>query len=298
MGVGTTPMAYAQSLEAAAATDAAEAPIALKTPRAAGAVSVAAKRRGERTALARFRQSGSAKALFPRPTARTARGQLDAVLLNTAGGVTGGDRFTYEATAEDGAWLRLSTQAAERGYRAKGGEVGRISVRMRAGVGARLDWLPQETILFDGAALERHFTVDLAETSRFLAVEPLVFGRRAMGERVRRLRLIDHWRITSAGRLLYADALRLIGDAAELLERPGVASGRRALATVVYIGADAATRLDHVRAALTGEAGASSPRPGVLVIRLLAPDSFLLRQALIPALAPLCDAPLPKVWTL
>ena len=262
--------------------------------RAQGAVRVTARRRDALTVLDKFRHSGSAKALFPgAPSER-----LDAVLLNTAGGVTGGDHFHYEAEAGDGAWLRLATQTAERAYRAIAPETGHLDVTLRARDNARLDWLPQETILFDGARLRRRITVDLAESARFLAVEALVFGRAAMGETVHSLALSDQWRVRRGGRLVYADALRLHGDAAAILARPGVANGARAMASMVYIGPDAAQRLDPLRATLPETAGASLIRDGVLAARLLAADGFRLRHAITAALAPLADAPPPKVWML
>ena len=117
-------------------------PPALNRARGEARIAVRASARG--TELARLRQSGSAKAMTPRRSGE----DLVAVLVNTAGGVTGGDRFHYSGEAEAGAALTLSTQAAERAYRARDGEVGRVSVALKAAEGARIDWLPQETILF------------------------------------------------------------------------------------------------------------------------------------------------------
>lgn len=249
-------------------------------------------RRGARSVLSDLRHSGSAKALFPRSTGSA----LDAVLLNTAGGITGGDQFAYRAAAGPNAWVRISTQAAERGYRAAPGEIGRVDVSLAADAGATLHWLPQETILFDGAALERRYEATLDASARLLAVEGVVFGRAAMGERVVDLRLNDQWRVRRDGRLVFADALRIDGDADQLLTRTAVAGGARALSLMLYVGDDARQKLEPLRAVLPETAGASCPRPDVLVARILAEDGYRMRSTLIAALSLLGDAPPPKMW--
>ncbi|MBY8974617.1 urease accessory protein UreD [Rhodobacteraceae bacterium NNCM2] len=262
--------------------------------RARGLVRVRARHRNGVNALADLRQQGSAKAFFPRHPGDACEG----VLLNTAGGITGGDRFTYAANADDGAWLSLSTQAAERAYRAEAGETGHMDVSLTLGAGARIDWLPQETILYDGASLARRLDVSMAPGSRLLAVEPIVFGRRAMGERVRDLCFTDQWRVRRGGVLVYADALRLVGDAEAQLARAAIGAGAGAMASLVYIAPDAEARLAPLRALLPESGGASLIREGVLAARLLAPDGRLLRDALIPMLEALRGDSLPKVWTM
>ncbi len=265
---------------------------------------IAARRRAGLTALARLHQRGSAKALFP----REGSGELVAVLLNTAGGLTGGDRFSWQAEVAAGAELALATQAAERVYRAQPGQVARVETRLTLAPGARIDWLPQETILFDGGALERSLTVEMATDATLLAVEPLILGRQAMGERVAQAHLLDRWRIRRGGGLVYADTLRLTGAVAATAARAGVFGPHRAAATLVYVAPDAADRLPRARAALEAAAqhpmgrtagleGGASVRHGVLVARLLAPDGRSLRAGLTRLLAVFRDA-LPRVWTI
>lgn len=269
-----------------------------RQPRAQGAVRVAARLRDGRPALADLHQAGSARALFPREPAPG----LLAVLLNTAGGVTGGDHFDWHAEAGPGASLTLTTQAAERIYRARPGETARIATRLAAGQRARLDWLPQETILFDGGALERTLEADLAPDATLLAVEALVLGRQAMGETVHAASFTDRWRIRRDGRPVWADTLRLVGPVAELAARPALFGPNRAAATVLLVGPDAADRLARARGLLDAEACAveagASARDGVLALRLLAPTGRTLRSALAPLLAGLRGAPLPRVWTI
>jgi urease accessory protein len=195
---------------------------ASRQPRAEGRARVSAKLRGGVSVLGELEERGSAKARLP----RTYGDALEAVLLNTAGGVTGGDRFAWEAEAEAGAALTLATQTAERAYRAQPGETGRIETRLTAGPGARLDWLAQETILFDRCALRRSLTLDMEEDARALIVEPVVLGREAMGETVTQGFFSDSQTIRRGGRLIYADRTRLAGPVARHRRRPRCA-GRR-----------------------------------------------------------------------
>ena len=263
-------------------------------PRAIGALRLTASHARGASQIAGLRQSGSLKLLFPRPVGVA----LEAVILNTAGGLTGGDRMQVEVTAEPAAHVILSTQAAERAYRALGRSCAEVAVRLQAGAGARLDWLPQETILYDGAALARTLQLDLHPTARALLVEPVFFGRKAMGEVVHDAWLHDRWELRVAGKLCFADALRLTGDLAAQLSRAGVAGGAGAMAAVLYAGPDAAAFLPGLRALLPPTAGASLIRDGILFARMLAADGFELRNALIPVLEYLGGASLPKVWRL
>lgn len=265
-------------------------------PRAIGEARLSATFDDEETRLAQLRQSGSAKIFLPKGDAPP--GALDALFLNTAGGVTGGDRFAYSGAAGPGAWIRLATPAAERAYRAMKGQSGALDVALSAEAGARIDWLPQETILFEGSALARRLDADLAPDARLLAVEPIVFGRAAMGERLTRIHFSDQWRVRRGGALVFADALRLSGPMEATLRARALLAGAGAMASVLYVGHDAEQRLAPLRANLPATAGASLIRPGVLVSRMLAESGYALRRALIPMLELLGRAPLPKVWTI
>ncbi|MCB1337390.1 MAG: urease accessory protein UreD [Maritimibacter sp.] len=263
-------------------------------PRARGAVRLSVKPLGRQTALDGLRVSGSLKLVFPRPVGDG----LDAVLVNTAGGVTGGDRFTAELRAETGTALTLTTQAAERAYRALGDDPGRIATKIAIEPDARLAWLPQETILFDGANLARSLVADLAGTARFLLVEPVLFGRRLMGEELRRARFTDRVEIRRDGRTLWLDATRLAGDIAATLDRPAIAAGGRAAALVVYAAPDAEPMRDRLRALLPATAGASLAAPDLLVARFVAADGYALRETLVPAIKLLNRNEIPRPWML
>lgn len=259
-----------------------------------GTVELVTKRAGTRSVLHRLYQAGSSKCLFP----RTHRDDLEAVLLNTAGGITGGDRIRVSARAEAGSHLTLTTQACERAYRAQKGEVGQLRNDLHITAGSRINWLPQETILYDGSALDRRLSIDVEPTAQLLMVEPLIFGRAAMGERLSQAQFSDRIDIWRAGRRIYVDAMRLDGDVSAHLARPFVANGAGALASLVYIAGDAAAWLTQLRAILPESAGASLLGDDILVARVLAADGFALRQSLLPILRLLNHDHIPRSWTI
>ncbi len=262
--------------------------------RAQGEVLLAAKSRDGGTALRRLRQSGSLKCLFPRGVGHA----MQAVLLNCAGGVAGGDRFSISARAEAGTALTLTTQAAERIYRALPGEKGRIETRLDVANSARVNWLPQETILFDGCSLERSLTIELQEGAALLMAEPLVFGRLEMGETLTSAHFLDRIEIRRAGIPIYLDRVHLAADVQAQLERPGIAGGARAMASVVYVSPDAEAQLAMLRHHLPRHAGASLLHADVLIMRILSRDSNEMRSCLVPMLDHLSHGGLPRCWSI
>jgi urease accessory protein len=243
------------------------------------------------TRVGRLYQDGCAKIRTPRDP--DAPG-IEAVLINTAGGLTGGDRLQWAAAAGEDCELSLTTQACERIYRSAGGRA-EVDVRLRAEAGSSLQWLPQETLLFDGGEIDRRLEADLAPGASLLAVEAVVLGRTAMGEQVRRGRLRDRWRVRRDGRLVFADEIRLEGPIAEIASAPAVLAGGQAFASILLVSPDAETKLSEVRAAL-GPSGGASAFDGKLFARVTAKDGFTLRGGLVPALQVLRAAPLPRVW--
>lgn len=224
------------------------------------------------------------------------RGGREAIFINTSGGVTSGDRLHYAAQVKGGAQLDVTTQAAERIYRAPNG-AGEITTTLRLDAQSRLDWLPQETILFEGAALKRQLNIEMGERASLLALETLVLGRKAMGETLRKARLSDQWRIRRGGRLVYADAVRFDAPEAQTMSAATL-GGNRALATLVYVAPDAEARLDFARGllGLSEVQAAASAWNGMLALRFLAPDAYPLRKALISFLTEFRGRTLPRVW--
>jgi urease accessory protein len=265
-------------------------------------------------ALDTLYQSGSAKCLLP----RVAGSIPEAVLLNTAGGITGGDRFDIRVGVSGGSAIATS-QTAERIYRSAGG-VGRVSNTLEIGAGAQLDWLPQETILFEGGQLARQLSVDMAPDATLWALESFVLGRAAMGEDVQTGFVSDQWRIRRGGALIYADGLRLgrkafasnapldqhVGSIAATIAHPAAMAGHRAFANLIHVAPNAADQLGTARTLIAEwlhEHGrdirmAASTWNGILGLRLLASSGHALRAALGFLLPRLRGAPLPRVWRL
>lgn len=265
----------------------------LDQPRAIGEAYVSSKLGTRGSCIDGLRQSGALKLLFP---ARLSH--LEAVAINTSGGITGGDRFELHGRSGAGSHLVLTTQAAERGYRAQAGQVGQIRTRLEADADSTLFWLPQETILYQQAAVNRHLQVDLHDTARFLMVEPILFGRRAMGEDLTELEFIDRIDIRQAGRPIYKDGLSLKGNFAARLDRPSIGNGARAVASLVFVAPEAPGKLEAVRALLGPTGGASLLSDTVLVLRLLGEDGYDIRRILMPILDLLTHNTLPQSWRL
>ncbi len=267
---------------------------AVAMERARGTARLAVSAEDGRTRLTENYQSGSAKLRFPRSPAGD---PFTAVLVNTAGGITGGDRFSWSVSVGPGASATVTGQAAERIYRRSAGDASVETVLTIADGGA-LDWLPQETILFDRSSLTRTLAADVAPSGRLLAVESIVLGRAAMGEATRDVTVRDSWRIRRGGRLVFADGLRLDGDTTLTLSGAATGAGARALATVVLVAPEAESAIDRARAALldsAGEAGVSAWN-GMLVARLVATNGQALRTDVTRLIETLSGRPMPRVW--
>ncbi len=219
-------------------------------------------------------------------------------MINCAGGLTGGDRFSVEALGAAHTETTLTTQTAERIYRAIGQETARLSTKLSVGAGGRLNWLPQETILFDRSSFSRRMEVDLAADARFVMIEPLIFGRTAMGEHLRDIRFSDQLRIRRDGALVHADATQLAGDVERALGGDAVTSGQRAVASVVFACPSASLQLEAAKR-IVGEAGGVSLKaPDLLSARLIAQDALALRRVAVPLIALLSGNDIPRTWTL
>lgn len=257
--------------------------------RARGRLDLAFRHDGTATRLARFYQEGCLKARRPRG------GGAEVVALNISGGIAGGDRLDISLSLAAGAQATFTTQAAERIYRALEAPA-RLRTRLTAGQGAVLHYLPQETILFDGFALDRALDIELAPDAQFLGIESLVFGRLAMGEILRAGFLRDRISLRRGEDLLWQDSTRLEGDITAQLDRPGIAASARAMAGIFAAGPGMAKQLGKLREALAGTHAGASLASDVLHARLLAPDAATLRRMIVKSLGVLRPGPLPRVW--
>ncbi len=276
--------------------------------RAAGAARVGLRPGPRGAALAVLEQSSPCRALLPRVEGREA---AEVVFVNTAGGIAGGDRLAWGFEATGPITARATSQAAEKLYRALD-RPARVETRLVASQGALLEWLPQETIAFDGARLDRRTELALSGGARATALEWLVLGRAGHGETLRRASLRDSWRVRRDGRLLWADGLRLEGAVGALAGRRALLGGAGALATLIHVAESGLEPLvEALRERLYGSAGVTAGEvtvgvgalPGLLLCRLLAREAAPLRAAVAEALAALRAgvpgaAPgLPRVWS-
>ena len=274
-------------------TQAAAADSALQRVDGAARVEFSGARGSSR--LTHLHQRPPCRALFP----RNDRDVPECVLLNTAGGVAGGDRLLYEVGVRHDGELLATTQSAERIYRSLGNHA-RITIALTVGEGARLSWLPQETIMFDGARLKRRTVARVGGNGRLLAMDWLVLGRTAHGESVERGSFHDSWRVYRDGRLVWADDFRLMEPIGEWVRRPALLDGAIAMAIVILVAPDADASLERARSVLAASRGRTGATTfgGVLLCRFLADCGQSLRtdvsRFLQGAFGKL--APLPKVW--
>jgi urease accessory protein len=232
------------------------------------------------TRLARLHQQAPLRALFPLDGDA---GLGSAVLLTTTGGLVGGDRLDVQIEAGEGTAVRVTTQAAEKVYRSLGGDC-RIAIELRAASESWLEWLPQETILFEGARLDRITRIEYAPGARVLAGEMLVFGRSAHGETLTRGRFRDCWEVRQQGRLVFVDALAAAGELAPVLASSACFAGAAAVATALCLGDAMDDALAYAHDLAAGAAAgdmavAATCVAGMLVCRWLGPDARALRAA-------------------
>ena len=284
---------------------------ALTHERACGAARVEFKAGPDgRTVLADLYQRAPCRILFPEPEADDL---VQAVLLTTSGGLTGGDRVRVDVDVRAGARATVTTQAAEKIYRALAHDTpAQIDIGMTVEAGSWAEWLAQETILFDGARLRRRFQAEVSREGRLLAVESLVLGRTAMGECFDTGFLHDAWRIRRDGRLIWADALHMAADITDLRAARFGFGTAVACSTIVYVGDDVARQLAAARKLLGDSTilrdnpvsitGAATALDGLLLVRLLADDPAELRGAVMELIGGIRHCAgglrpcLPRVW--
>ncbi len=258
-----------------------------------GHAAVGLSRRRGAVRLDALSQSGAAKAMLPR-----VHGPVpEVVFLNTAGGLTEGDRLSYALACGAGAQVLATTQTAERGYASAGGHA-EVDVAITLGAGATLHWLPQETILYQEAAIARLTRIEMPRDATLLMSEMLVLGRAAMGERLTRLDLTETRQVRRGGRLALHDALRLTDETLANRSHPAHLGDATALATLHLIAPRAEDALEPLRRLLEGCGlrAAASAWDGRLTLRALAADPVPLRRLLARVIPHLTGRPLPRVW--
>ncbi|MQT12447.1 urease accessory protein UreD [Segnochrobactrum spirostomi] len=274
-------------------------PSALRLPdfvRARGGVRLAFAAGAARTYAHTVAERGSFRVRMPRLAAG-----CEAVLINTGGGLTGGDRMEVEIASAAGTEAVVTTQAAEKIYRSDGPAT-EIETTLRLDRASRLAWLPQETILFDRARLARRLTIEMSGEARLLLAESMFFGRRAMGERLTEGVFHDRWRLRRDGRLIFAEDVRLDGALDARLARAAIGAGAVATGTILLAAPEAESRLEEARALLADTRPgppverAATAFGGLLVIRLVSADAQALRDRLVHVVEHLRGQVMPRSW--
>ena len=264
-----------------------------------GLAEVVFRHRAGQTRLAHLHQVSPLRVLFPHvPDAEIPQ----AALVTTSGGVVGGDRLTLKLEVGEGCRAQFMAQAAEKVYRSAGPDA-HIEVELTAASDAWAEYLPQETILFEGARLRRRTRLFATPSARMMAGEMIIFGRTAMNERVTQGLLREAWEVRRDNRLIWADAQHLEGDIAASLAAPAGFGGAVATATLLLLCPDPARHLEAVRELLSSQPrAAATVVNGLLLLRWLSPDAALLRRSFAEAWMHLrsaeagLPAQLPRLW--
>jgi urease accessory protein len=256
-----------------------------------GGVELEAQHTARGSVIRRLTERGGFRARVTREGA-----MCEAYLVNPSGGLVGGDTIDYSIQVGAGAHLAVSTAAAERVYRADG-RLTRLNCRLTVADGATLEWLPQQTLLYDGCHYRRRLHLHAEPRARITILEPLALGRAACGERLQAVDIRDDWRVYRGGELVFAEALRLVGAVSALFERAAVGAGARATATLVHLAPSAEAELEHVRSCLDSSVlCAASAVDGTIVARWLAKDAMSLTSALRSFLCRLRGGAAPRAW--
>jgi urease accessory protein len=248
----------------------------------------------QRTSLTRLYETGGLRLRFPKTAAATCEG----VIMNTSGGIAGGDVLTIDCRLSDSAQAVLTTQSAEKIYRADSIDA-QMHISLNLAAQSTLAWLPQEAILFDGARLARRLNVAMTGSATLTILEMVVFGRTAATERLGSGALRDQWRVRRDGKLIFAEAVKLDGPLADVLERPAVARGARAVATLLHIAPQVDSRLDGLRHHLTdakSDCGASCFN-GIILARFASADATRVRTDARRAAEYIHSGTMPRVWS-
>lgn len=268
--------------------------------RSIGEGRLAIKQENGKTRIADLYQKANAKIRVPKTYDRS----LEAVLINTSGGMTGGDQLSWNIDAGANSHAIITTQACEKIYKSQSGTAN-VQTLIRVAENASVEWLPQETILFDQGKLRRTIDVELAETASFIGLEAVVLGRQAMEEPARNIVLSDRWRIKRGEHLIHADDVRMQGNIEELALHPSILGGAASYATLIIC--LPAAQQDQSEALVDEMRNAAAPTAawGIndlgnkIVARFVAHDMYALRQTLVPVLtAARTNREVPKVWRL
>ena len=234
-----------------------------------------------------------------------------AVIVHPPGGIVADDSLAVDLRVDSGAHALATTPGAQKWYRSTGADASSVT-RLHVAEDAKLEWMPQETIVFDGARAAQTLEISLAPNAYFFGWEVLCLGRTTRGERFatgefrQRIRLVR----AGSGAPLWRESMRLFGND-PLLASPLGFRGLPVSATAWIALPDddsaAATSdvLASVRAALGDAplAAASSPESGLIVIKAIGDAPEAVRNLLISVWKKIRlqvfarEAIVPRIWS-
>ena len=259
------------------------------------------ERRGARTVLASRHHAGPLvvqKALHPEGEA-----VCHAIVVHPPAGVAGGDRLLIEASVGERAHALLTTPGAGKWYRSPGAWASQ-RVQLDVATGARLEWLPQETIVYDGARAHFSWSAALAADARLVAWDLFCLGRTGSGERFARGACRIESRLQRDGRVAWIERASFEADALVMRSAAGLADAP-VFGTLVF----AAPHIDDAwlegarAGSPTSGEGAATRLPGVLLVRYRGASTEAARKyftAIWRRLRPAvmgCDAAEPRIWS-
>jgi urease accessory protein len=259
------------------------------------------EREGARTVLRERVHAGPLrvqKALYPE-----GESVCQVVVVHPPAGVVAGDSLTIDVDAGAGAHVQATTPGAAKWYRSTG-RVARSSTTVRVAAGAIVEWLPLETLLFDGAQAAIGLAIELAADARFIGWEITCLGRIASGERFASGRIEQQFDLRRDGKLLWCDRIVLEGGA-RALQSGAILDGASAFGTMVATPCDASDALLAAcrRVCCDRGSGAVTRLPHALVARFLGDSAAAARTyfatlwgLLRPALAGR-EAVFPRIWS-
>ena len=211
-----------------------------KFQRAIGKLEISFLNTDEETSICDLHQSGSLKVLIPKAKSTYA----EAVLINTGGGIVGGDYLSVEVNAFNETKTWVTTQASEKVYRSDG-ELSHLKSRINIGNNSTLFWCPKETILFNNSKFKRNLEFNIKTSSKLFIVENVVFGRLASGELDADCFFFDQWRIKRDEKLIFAE--NFLFENKKSMYRKTNLGDYRSLLNIVYVSKDSNNYLNKMR---------------------------------------------------
>ncbi len=222
------------------------------------------------------------KALYPEDPS-----VAHAIIVHPPGGVVGGDELQMHVNVGDGAQVLLSTPGAAKWYRGNG-RISRQLLDIRVGAGAAVEWLPQETILFDQADVVFDSRIALDRDARYIGAEILCFGRTASGERFTQGRVRQQLSVRIDGKLLWLEQGSLLGGS-DAMRGPLGLAGHTVCANLVCVGGplkrDVLEQVRKACAPLAEDAGqfGATQMKSLMIVRYLGDSSEVARKLLLAA---------------